>query len=162
MCGIPLPEVERRARRKIEQAGVLALALDTVVTPGERIGEVVRQMLVELAIVLVTDFRTRPRPQRLRLIDGFELQRRLAFLAHAHRKGDMVGVATDQRPQTEGIGEFLSLGLQVELDRRAALWPRHALHRELAVRARLPLHAALSGKAGFARQHFDAVGNDER
>ncbi len=162
MRGIALPEVERRAPRKIEQARVLALALDAVVTPGKRIGEVVRQMLVQLAVLLVADLRTRPRPQRLRLIDGFELQRRLTFLAHAHREGDMVGIAADQCPQAEGIGEFPGFGLQVELDRRTTLWPRHRLHGELAVGARLPMHTALGGKPGLARHHFDAVGHDER
>src|SRR6185312_1324543 len=97
--GIPLPQIERRAPGDIEKAGVFALALDAVVTPRDGIGEVVRQMLVELAIFLVGDFRSRPCPQRLRLIDGFPLQRRLPFLAHAYREGDMVRIAADQRTQ---------------------------------------------------------------
>ena len=66
--GIALHEVERRARGDEQQARVLALALDAVVAPSERRGEVVRDVLIELAVLLVGDLGPGPRPQRLRLI----------------------------------------------------------------------------------------------
>ena len=50
--GLLLPQVERRASGDIQQARVLALALHLVVAPGERLGEVVREVLIELLVLL--------------------------------------------------------------------------------------------------------------
>src|SRR3970040_1346042 len=46
-------------------------------------------------------------------------------------------------------------------DARAAPGARDGLHRELAVRRRFPLHALFRRGAGLARDHGDAVGDDE-
>ena len=66
---LPVPEVERRLRREVEELRVLLAALDPVVRPGERRLEVVRDVLVELDVLLVLDLALGPRPQRARLVD---------------------------------------------------------------------------------------------
>src|SRR5690606_15865808 len=38
----PVPEVERRVLRDVQQARVFLLALDAIVAPGQRIGKIVR------------------------------------------------------------------------------------------------------------------------
>ena len=100
-CRLALPQVERRARRHVQQAGVFALALDAIVAPGQRIGAVVGDVPVEIAVFLVGDLAARTGPQRLRLVDVLVLERRRALLLHAHRKGDVIGVAAHQRAQPD-------------------------------------------------------------
>src|SRR6185312_5438673 len=139
----------------------LALALDTVVAPGERVGEVVRQMLIELAVLLVADLGAWPCPQRLCLVDGLVFEGCLAFLAHADRESDVVRIAADQRAQPERVRELLGFRLQVELHSRATLRAGFSLDGELAVGARFPPHAALRRGPGLAREYLDAVGHDE-
>ena len=119
-------------------------------------------MTVQVAVFLVLDVVARPCPQRLRLVDVLVLERSLALLLHAHRKGDVVGVAAHQRAQPHRIGEFLRLLLQVQHHAGAALGPRDGLDRELPVGARLPAHGFLRRGIGTARKHLDALGDDER
>ena len=113
---LAMPQVERRARRHVQQAGVFLLALDLAVRPRERIGEVVSDVAVELLVFLVLHLGARPRPQRLRMVDRFvdrrSVLRVLVVLvvvlvvllggAHAHREGDVVGVLPHQRADAIG------------------------------------------------------------
>ena len=80
---VAIPQIERRVRGHVQQACVVALALDAVVAPGERIGAVVRDVLVELAVLLVLDLGARAGPERLRVVDGFVC--RLGVLAPSDR-----------------------------------------------------------------------------
>ena len=57
---IALPQIERRAAGHVEQARVFALAFDLVVAPGERIGVVVGDVLIELLVLVVRDLGARP------------------------------------------------------------------------------------------------------
>ena len=57
--------------RHVEQRGVFQLALDLVVAPAQRVLEVMRDVLVELLILLVLDLGTRTGPQRAGLVGGF-------------------------------------------------------------------------------------------
>jgi len=88
--GIPLPQVERRLRRHIQQAGVFALALDPVMAPGQRRAAVMRDVPIEVLVFLVGDFAAWPRPQRLRLVHGLEIQRRGSLLRHQHGECQVV------------------------------------------------------------------------
>ena len=67
--GLAMPQVERSARRNVQQTRVLLLPLDLAMRPGDRIGEVVSHVAVELLVLLVLYFGARPRPQGLRVID---------------------------------------------------------------------------------------------
>jgi hypothetical protein len=159
---IALVQVEWRARREVEEARVLALALDLVVAPGERIGEIVREVLVELPVFLVRDLGAGQRPQRPGLVHHLVVERRLPFLGHAHREADVIGVAADEPAQAQRVGELTRVLLQVQRHRRAAPRERDVLDRELPVGARLPAHARLGRRAGAAGVHLDPVGDDER
>ena len=53
MTGVAIPEIERGTRRNIEQLRVFLLTFDTGVRPGQRILEIVRNVLVELLVLLV-------------------------------------------------------------------------------------------------------------
>ena len=61
---IAVPHVPWRLRRDVQQAGVLLFPFHTVVAPGQRIGEVVGDVLVKLVVLVVFNFSfiTRPQP----------------------------------------------------------------------------------------------------
>ena len=59
---VAVPQVERRARRDVEQVRELLPALDARVRPRERILEVVADVLVELLVLLVGDVRLAAAP----------------------------------------------------------------------------------------------------
>src|SRR5665213_3444730 len=79
------------------------------------------------------NLRPRTGPQRLSLVDVLVFQRGRALLVHAHREGDVIGVAAHQGAQAETVGKLLGLGLQVQYHAGAALGARHGLDRELAI-----------------------------
>ena len=109
------------ARRDVDQAGVVALALDAVVRPGQRLARVVRQVTVELDVFLVLDLGLGTRPERRAAVDGLVFERRRALLRHAHREGDVIRIAAHQRTQAPGIEELLRVLLEVQHDGGAAL-----------------------------------------
>jgi hypothetical protein len=57
VAGGALEEVERRARRDVEQLRVFLLALDAGMDVRQRIFEIMRDVLVELVVLLVGDLR---------------------------------------------------------------------------------------------------------
>ncbi len=77
---VAVPQVEGRVRGDVQQRVVLVLAFDTVVAPGQRVLEVVRDVLVELAVFLVADLGLRARPQRRGLVDRLPLGRGVLVL----------------------------------------------------------------------------------
>src|SRR6185295_20222747 len=104
---VALPQVERRRRRDVHQAGVVALALDPIVRPAERLAGIVAQVAVELDVLLVLDLTLGPRPQRGATIHRLVFQGRGALLRHAYREGDVIRIAAHQRAQAPGVEELL-------------------------------------------------------
>ena len=166
---LPVVQVERRTRRQVQQLCVLLLALHPRVRPGERILEVVRDMLVELVVLLVGDLRLRPRPQRRGLVHRLALGlghvgrslRIPALLVHAHRQGDVVGVLADHVAQAHRVEEIVLALAQVQRDLGAAYRPVDRLQRVFAVPGRFPAYALRRWHAGAARTHRHPVGDDE-
>ena len=66
---LAVPEVERRPLRDVEQEGVLLHPFGLDVGVGERRLEIVRDVLVELVVLLLGDLRFRSGPERRRLVD---------------------------------------------------------------------------------------------
>ncbi len=167
---LAMPQVVRRPRRHVQQAGVFLLAFDLAVRPGERVREIVRDVAIELLVFVVLHIAARPGPQRLRVIDGLVFRRCgvLAFLlffflgVHAHGESDVIGILPHQRADAIGVGEILLALLQVQHDARAALRQIDGRDGEFAVAARLPVHTRSGIQAGATRIHVDAVGDDER
>src|SRR5690606_38058155 len=112
---LPIPQIERRDGRQIQEARVFALALDAVVRPRERLAEVVRDVLVEFDVLAVGDLAARTRPERLRLIDDL---RRARTLAQLHGEGDVVRVLPDEAADSRGVQELLRVVAQEEPDER--------------------------------------------
>ncbi|CCJ97195.1 hypothetical protein BN130_3762 [Cronobacter malonaticus 507] len=98
---IAVPHIPRCLGRDVQQAGVLLLPFHAIMAPGQRIGEVVRDVLVELFIFVVADLAFAAGPQRLRLVDflprndGFAVFLLAGF--NLNRQRDMVGVFADDR-----------------------------------------------------------------
>ncbi len=167
---LAVPEVERRHRRNVQQHRVLGPALDARVHVRERRLPVVRDVAVELLVLLRRDVLLRPRPQRRRLVDGLVLVRVAEFvllrvpdlLAHQHRQRDVIRVPADDRRQPPARQELVLPLAQVQRHLGAALRPVDALDRVLAVAGRRPAHAVGRGQPGAARDERHAVGDDER
>ena len=81
---IELPSSKKQFDRDVEKA------------LGSTVGEVMGDVLIELAIFLVFDVATGARPQRLRLVGRLPIERGLTFLSHQDWEGDMVGVTSHQ------------------------------------------------------------------
>ncbi len=159
---VTLPEIERRVRRHVEEAGVIAPAFDPVVAPGERVDAVVREVLVELAIVLVIDVAFRSRPECLGVIDRFERGLRVRGIrTHTDRNGDVVRIAPHQSAQRVGVREALVLVPQVQDDTRAPIRLLAGLDAEFTLAFRFPAHAGRGGFTGLARPDFDALRDHE-
>ena len=162
-------QVERRAARHVEQRGVFQLALDLVVAPGQRVFEVVTDVLVELGVFLVLDLAARPGPQGAGAVDGLPLGFRrlvLLFPVMLLRQFDgqrhVVGVFLDDVAQAPAVGELFFAALQVQHDAGATLGLLHGGDFEVALALRRPVHAFGGGQAGAAAEHIHLVGNDER
>ena len=167
---MPVPQVERRARRDVEELGVLLPALDAVVGPRERRVEVVGDVPVELLVLLVGDLALRPRPERARLVDRLleaGRDRRLLLLRplellHHDRDRDVIGVLAERRLEA-CVGEELVFALaEMQHDVGAAAHLLHRLDRVLAGAVGLPAHRLAGGPPGAPRQERDPVGDDER
>ncbi|MNF69944.1 hypothetical protein D3C84_518410 [compost metagenome] len=167
---IALVQVERRSARHIQQRGVFQLALDLVVAPGQRVVEVMGDVLVELLVFLVLDLGTRAGPQGASAVDGFPLGfsfggGRLVFTVllfrQLDRQGDMVGVFLDDVAQAPAVGELFLALFQVQDDARAALGLVDGGDLELALALRRPMHAFTGRQTGAAAEHVDLVGDDK-
>ena len=122
VAGVAIPQIERRARREVEQFRVLLATLDAGVGPRERIVEIVPDVLVEFLVLLVADLALGACPQSRRLIhrlvfgEFFRLAVFPLLLLHEDRLGDMVGVSANDRAQlAAGEQVFLALA-QVQRD----------------------------------------------
>ena len=66
-----VPKVKRGGRRYIQELDVLVLAFDLVVRPAKRIGRVVRNVVIELFVLIFRNFVLRTSPKRCPGVDGF-------------------------------------------------------------------------------------------
>ncbi len=99
MFVIAVPQIPRRLRRDIQQAGVLLLTFHAVVAPGQRIGEIMRDVLVKLVVLVVFNFRLVTGPQRLGLVDFLPGNHGFAVFFfpffNLYRQCDVIGIFTD-------------------------------------------------------------------
>jgi hypothetical protein len=104
---LAIPQIELRMRRDEQQVRVLLPTLDLGMAPGNRRLEIVRDVLVELLVLLFGDLRSRPRPQGGRLVDLLFLVADHVLglllvpflLAHQDRQRDVVGVLAQDLTQ---------------------------------------------------------------
>ncbi|RMS43886.1 hypothetical protein ALP66_05703 [Pseudomonas amygdali pv. photiniae] len=164
-----LIQIKRSTRRHVQQRSVFQLAFNLVMAPAQRVLVVVRDMLVELLILLILHLGARTGPEGAGAVDGFPLQRRclLAFgcrsllFGQLDRQGDMVGVFFDDVTQTVAVSEFLFTVFQVQNNTGATISLVDGGNFELAFALGGPVHAFIRWRAGTTAEHFDLIGNDE-
>ncbi len=161
-------QIERRTAWHIEQRGVLELAFDLVVAPGQRIVEVVGDVLVELLILLVLHLGTRTSPQGAGAVDRFPLLlgRLIRFLTvglfrQFDRQRDVVRVFFDDIAQAPTIGEFFLIALQVQNDTGATFSFFNGSDFEFAFALGGPVNALIGRRTGAAAVDIDFVRDDE-
>ena len=173
---VAVPEVERGPPGHEEEHGVLDVALDPGVDGVERRLEVVRDVLVELLVLLLGDLLAGPAPKRGGPVHRLFLGRsrllpailavcvrvlRLAFLHHPDREGDVVRVLADDLPQPVAVEKVVLLLAKVQGHLRAARRHLHRLDRELAAPVRLPPDPFANRRPGPAGGEDDPLGHDE-
>ena len=162
---IAVPHIPRRLRRNIQQAGILLLTFDAVVAPGQRIAEIMGNMLIELFVFVVADFRFAAGPQRLRLVDFFP--RNNGFAVHffaffnLNRQRDMVRIFTDDRTHAPVVEEVVFAFTQMQRDFGSAIGLSDIGDSIFAFASGLPKHAVFRLVARGAGAHGDFVGNDK-
>ena len=165
---IAVPQVEGRVLGQVEQLGVFAAAFHAVVRPGQRVVEIVRDGLVELAVLLVGDVGLAARPQRAGLVHRLPLVLLHLLvllgvpllLGHEDGQRDVVGIAAQDLAQLPAVEQFVFVGAQVQRDVGAARGLVGGGDGEFALAVGLP--ADRVGRAGAAADHRDLVGHDER
>ena len=159
VTGVRVPEVERRLARQVEQQRVLELAFQVLMQPVQRLGEIVREVLVEGLVVVLGEFGLRPRPQGRGLVD--RLHALALSLLHADGEGDVIGVLVNDGAQAPDVEELVGVLAQVQHDLGAAFGLLDGLDLVLAVAPGTPAHAMLASQARPAggQRHF--VGHEE-
>ena len=66
-----VPKVKRSGRRNIQKLDVFVLAFNLVVRPAKRIGRVVRNVVIELFVLVFSNFILRTCPKSCTGVDGF-------------------------------------------------------------------------------------------
>ena len=119
-----------------------------------------RNVLVELDVLVGLDVGPGARPQRLGPVDrlGFGV---LARLAHPHGEGNVVGILADKRADPEGVEKFGFFGFEREAHDGAPFGFLHGLHRVAPVAAAAPQHGFAGRRPRAPAQHLDALGHDE-
>jgi hypothetical protein len=138
--------------------------------PGQRVFEIVADVLVELGVLLVADLVPGAGPERGGLVDGFvlvggDLLLLLViplFTLHHDGLDDVVGVLADDGLELPGGQQVVLPFLEVQGDLGAARRPVDHLDTEFAGALGFPAHALVGLGAGAARVHRDLVGDDER
>ena len=170
---VALVQVERGARRDVQQLRVFGVALDLVVAPGQRVFEIVRQRLVEVVVLFGRDVLLGARPQGAGLVDLLPLTRLhhvsgLAFFAlfpfflgHQNGQADVVGVLADDALELVAVEVVLLVFAQVQRDAGAAAGPGDGFGAEITRAAADPAHAFFGLEAGTARFHGNFVSHDK-
>ena len=136
--------------------------------PVQRILEVVRDVLVEFAILVFGDFVARPDPQGRGLVDGFFLDRGLAALfpgldlaVHDHRKIDMIRIRSDNRAQLPVVQKLVFRFAQPESHLGAAVGLFYRRDTVFAFTLGDPFDALVGAGSSLAGAHPDFIGDDE-
>ena len=158
---LPVPQIERRRGRHIEQARVIPLAFHPVMTPDQWVGEIVGDVLVELDVLVVFDLCPRPRPQRLGLVHGFPGILFLAGGLEPDGESDVVGILPDQVADPVALEKLLFVGLERQADGRSAPAFPGLFECIAAVTIGYPTHRVLGGGAGPPAQNLHPLGDDE-
>ncbi len=166
---LAVPQVERGARRDVEQLGVFLLAFHPGVNMGQRRFEVVRHMLVEFVVLFLRDLALGARPQGGSLVDGFQLILDHVllllcvpiFLVHHDGQGDVVGILADDGLDLPAGKELVLAFAQVQDHVGAATGLVHGFERVVTLSRRFPFHAMFGAKAGAAGDQGHLVGHDE-
>ena len=167
MPRVAVPEVEGCARREVEQLRVFALALDAGVGPGQRVLEVMADVLVELLVLVLGDVALGARPEGRGAVDGLVLVGEgflpvLEFLLlHHDRLDDVVGVLAHDRAQLPAREQVFLALLEVQHDLGAAAGLPDHLDGEFSGAVRFPAHGLIRRQPGAARRHRHPVGDDE-
>ena len=163
---IAVPHIPWGLRRDVQQAGVLLLPFHAVVAPGQRVGKVVGDVLVELVIFVVFNFRLVARPQRLRLVDflpgnhGFAVFLFLFF--NLNRQSDVIGIFADDGAYAPVVQEIIFPFTQVQGDFSPAVCFGDVVNGVLTFAFGFPEHAVLRAVARRTSTHGDFVRHDER
>src|SRR5690606_11022190 len=144
----------------VKEARVLALALHAVVAPAERVREVVRQVLVELLVFLVSDLRARANPQGLSGVHRAGFSIRGPGPGEKDRHTDVVGVLANERLEPRLLQELLLGFPEVERHPRPARLPLDPAYRALAFPARFPVHPVTGPQPGAPALALDPAGAD--
>ena len=150
-------QIERRLRRQVQQRVRLDRALDLDRQRLQRVVPIVRDVAVELAVLVVGDLALRAVPDRLHRVER--------VLSEADRIGDEVRVALHDLAEQRLAGVVAQralgvLGLEVERDRGPAGRALGVLDRVRTVPGRHP--ARRLGLAGLAGDQLDLAGDHER
>ena len=159
-------QVEGTRARDEQQCRVGECPLGREMHARERLVEGVRDVVVELLVLVLGDLALGPGPDGTGLVDLLRLGEVGLGVAglgpglQDDRQADMVGVGPHDLPDLPAVEEFLGLGLQVQGHRGAARRAgRRLLHRVAAAAVRRP-QPALVG-AGLAALDDDPVGHHE-
>ena len=175
---VAVPEIERSPPGHEQEHGVLDVSLDPRVDDVERGLEVVRDVLVELLVLLLRDLLPGPAPEgggpvhRLllgsaRLLPGVfavpvgAVVPRLAFLRHPDREGDVVRVLAHDPAEPKAVEKVVLALAEVQGHLRAARRHLHRLDGEFAAPVRLPSHPFARRRPGPAGGEDDPLGHDE-
>ena len=156
--------------RDEQQLRVFAAALDAIVRPGERIFEIVRNVFVELAVLLVGDVRFIARPEGVRLVDRFPLSGLDLlglilvpfFFQHFNRDRNVIGVVAQDGAQLGARQEFVLVSTQMQHDVRAPAILFDWGHGKFALTVRRPFDGLVSRQPGAAASYGDPIGDDKR
>ena len=170
---VALVQVKRRFGRQIQQLRVFGIAFYLVVAPGQRVGVVVRQLLVKVFVLLGRDVFFRARPQGAGFIDllplaGWHHFAGLVvfaffpfFFGHENGQADVVGILVNQLFELVAVEVVELVFAQVQGNAGAARGLRDGLGRKIAHAATDPAHAFFGGKAGATAFNGDFVSHDE-
>ena len=163
---VAIPHIPWRLRRDIQQAGVLLLAFNAVVAPGQRIAVVMGNMLIKLVVLVVFDFRLIARPQRLGFVnflpgnDGFTVHF-FAFF-NFHRQRDVIGVFADDRTHAPVVEKIILTFAQVQRDLGTAIGFVNVGNGIFAFAGGLPEYAIFCAVSRRAGTYGDFIGDNKR
>ena len=172
---LSVPQVKRRFAWNIQEAGVFRFTFHFIVRPGHRVSKIVGDVLVELSVFFVGDFRLVACPQCRRFVYGFPftwLTRDFLTVRpfglfyrrfpHSYRNTDMVGVFADNRTQTPVIGKLFFIIAQEQRNFSAARLFVDVTDGKVTFTGRGPLNTLISWLTGSPCANNNFVCNDKR